>query len=35
MGWSQSAMTVRYQYLIAAMRHDVASQLGTYLWETG
>lgn len=32
MGWSQSAMTVRYQHLTAAIRRDVASRLGEMLW---
>jgi integrase len=32
MGWSQSAMTVRYQHLTAAIRRDVAGQVGNLLW---
>jgi len=32
MGWSQSAMAVRYQHLTAAIRRDVADQLGELLW---
>lgn len=33
MGWSQSAMTVRYQHLTAAIRRDVAEQIGNILWQ--
>ena len=33
MGWSQSAMTVRYQHLTAAIRRDVAAQLQDLLWK--
>ena len=32
MGWSQSAMTVRYQHLTAAIRRDVAGQVAALLW---
>jgi hypothetical protein len=34
MGRSQSATTVRYQHLTAAIRRDVAGQLGSLLWES-
>ena len=33
MGWSQNAMTIRYQHLTAAIRRDVAGQLGAPLWQ--
>ncbi|MCA1605582.1 MAG: tyrosine-type recombinase/integrase, partial [Acidobacteria bacterium] len=32
MGWSHSAMAARYQHLTAAIRSDIASQLGRVLW---
>jgi integrase len=32
MGWSQSAMTARYQHLTSAIRRDVADRLGSLLW---
>jgi integrase len=35
MGWSQSAMTVRYQHLTAAIRRDVAARVATILWAEG
>ncbi len=34
MGWSQSAMTVRYQHLTLAIRRDVAGQIGDLLWDS-
>ena len=33
MGWSNTAMTARYQHVIAAIRRDVATQVGGLLWE--
>ncbi|HEV7655614.1 MAG TPA: site-specific integrase [Mycobacteriales bacterium] len=33
MGWSQSAMTVRYQHLTAGIRRDITSQVGALLWD--
>lgn len=32
MGWSNSAMAVRYQHLTAGIRHDIAKQIGSLLW---
>lgn len=32
MGWSQSAMTIRYQHLTTAVRHEVAANIGRLLW---
>jgi Site-specific recombinase XerD len=32
MGWSNSAMTVRYQHLTDQVRRDIAQQLGGLLW---
>lgn len=32
MGWSHSAMAARYQHITAAVRHDVAQQVGGLLW---
>ncbi|MFI9381078.1 tyrosine-type recombinase/integrase [Kutzneria sp. NPDC052558] len=33
MGWSNTAMAARYQHVIAAIRKDVATQVGGLLWE--
>lgn len=33
MGWSNTAMAARYQHIIAAIRRDVAIQVGGLLWE--
>jgi integrase len=33
MGWSNTAMAARYQHVIAAIRQDVAKQVGGLLWE--
>jgi integrase len=33
MGWSNTAMAARYQHIIAAIRRDVASQVGGLLWK--
>jgi integrase len=33
MGWSNSAMAARYQHIIAAIRRDVATQVGGLLWK--
>jgi integrase len=33
MGWSNTAMTARYQHITATIRHDVAQRLGGLLWE--
>jgi integrase len=33
MGWSNTAMAARYQHIIAAIRRDVATQVGELLWE--
>jgi integrase len=33
MGWSNTAMAARYQHIIAAIRRDVATQVGGLLWE--
>jgi integrase len=32
MGWSNTAMAARYQHIIAAIRTDVATQVGGLLW---
>lgn len=32
MGWSNSAMAVRYQHITAAVRRDVAQQVDGLLW---
>lgn len=32
MGWSNTAMAARYQHIIAAIRQDVATQVGGLLW---
>jgi integrase len=32
MGWSNTAMAARYQHIIAAIRRDVATQVGGLLW---
>ena len=32
MGWSNTAMAARYQHIIAAIRRDVATQVGSLLW---
>lgn len=32
MGWSNSAMAVRYQHIISAIRRDVANSVGGLLW---
>jgi integrase len=32
MGWSNTAMAARYQHIIAAIRRDVATQVGDLLW---
>jgi len=32
-GWSNSAMAARYQHIVAAIRRDVATQVGGLLWE--
>lgn len=34
MGWSNTAMAARYQHIVAAIRRDVATQVGVLLWET-
>ena len=33
MGWSNTAMAVRYQHIIAAIRRDVATSVGGLLWK--
>lgn len=33
MGWSHSAMTGRYQRITAAVRHDIAAQIGGLIWQ--
>lgn len=33
MGWSNTAMAARYQHVIAAIRKDVATQVGGLLWK--
>jgi len=33
MGWSNTAMTARYQHLTATIRRDVAQRVGGLLWE--
>jgi integrase len=33
MGWSNTAMAARYQHIIAAIRRDVATQVGGLLWK--
>jgi integrase len=38
MGWSHTAMTLRYQHVSGQVRHDIAAQVGGLLWarnETG
>lgn len=35
MGWSNTAMAVRYQHVIAAIRRDVADSVGGLLWKPG
>jgi integrase len=32
MGWSSTAMAARYQHVVAAVRRDVATQVGGLLW---
>jgi hypothetical protein len=32
MGWSQTAMTLRYQHVSGQVRRDVAKQVGGLLW---
>jgi integrase len=32
MGWSSTAMAARYQHVVAAVRRDVAVQVGGLLW---
>ena len=32
MGWSNNAMTTRYQYLTPALRRDIAHQVDELLW---
>lgn len=34
MGWSNTAMAARYQHIIAAIRRDVATQVGGLLWKS-
>lgn len=34
MGWSNTAMAVRYQHLTTTIRQDVAQRVGGLLWET-
>ena len=31
-GWSSTAMAARYQHVVAAVRRDVAVQVGGLLW---
>jgi integrase len=33
MGWSNSAMAARYQHIVAAVRREVATQVGGLLWQ--
>lgn len=33
MGWSSTAMAARYQHVIAAIRRDVATSVGSLLWK--
>ncbi|HEY6595857.1 MAG TPA: hypothetical protein VI011_17410 [Asanoa sp.] len=33
MGWSSSAMAVRYQHLTAHVRRDVAHRVGRLIWD--
>lgn len=33
MGWSSTAMTARYQHVVASVRRDVAIQVGGLLWK--
>ena len=33
MGWSSTAMAARYQHVVAAVRRDVATQVGGLLWK--
>jgi len=33
MGWSNSAMAARYQYIVAAVRRDVATRVDGLLWQ--
>lgn len=33
MGWSNTAMAARYQHVTAAIRRDVADQVGGLLWQ--
>jgi integrase len=32
MGWSNSAMTARYQHLTSRVRRDVAQRMGELIW---
>jgi len=32
MGWSNSTMAARYQHIVAAVRREVATQVGGILW---
>lgn len=34
MGWSNTAMAARYQHIVAAIRRDVATQVGGLLWKS-
>jgi integrase len=33
MGWSSSAMAVRYQHLTAQVRRDIANRVGGLIWD--
>ena len=33
MGWSNTAMTKRYQHITAVMRNDIAKRLSGFLWQ--
>jgi len=32
MGWSSTAMAVRYQHIVASIRREVADQIGDLIW---
>jgi len=34
MGWCNTAIAARYQYLTATIRRDVAQRVGGLLWES-
>jgi integrase len=35
MGWSNSALTSRYQHMTSAVHQDIAARIGRHLWDLG